>query len=120
MLTGLVLAISLLSATGLVSAANDEPHEYNLYYNDTSYLESFSHSSKQGDLYFQTYYHPFFNQTISFLRQLSDSDALGQQCRASLKRWTQGIEAGELWAIKFLESTGLTVTGKLIGNVLTF
>lgn len=92
---------------GLVLAVNAE---YNLYFNDTTYLESYS------DNYFQTYYHPFFNQTIGFLRNLSDSTALSPQCRGSLARWTQGIETGEAWAIKLLESTGRTIGGKLTGD----
>lgn len=117
LLTSLVLVTSLVLNIDLVSAANKEPHEYNLYFNDTSYQDSYVHSSKQGDFYFQAYYHPFsFNKTISFLEYLSDSDLLSHQCRTSLKRWTKGIEAGEIWAIKLLESTGRTVNGKLTGN----
>ena len=105
LLAGLALATRIQSIHG----------EYNFYFNDTTYLESFGSVSPERS-YFRSYYHPLFDQTVGFLKNLSESDALSRPCRSSLERWTRGIEAGELWAVKFLESTGRTITGKLTGD----
>ena len=85
------------------------------YYNDTTYLESL----KNGNTYFQNYYDPLHSESISFLRTLSNSNELNQQCRASLRRWIVGLEDKEIWALKMMEATGKT-NGKLTGLNLNF
>ena len=77
LLTSLVLVTSLVLNIDLVSAANKEPHEYNLYFNDTSYQDSYVHSSKQGDFYFQ--YSSMFPLSSVLLQQ--DHQLLGVSVR---------------------------------------
>ena len=87
------------------------------YYFESAYLEHV----KSGDaIAFQSYYNPWHNQTFDFLRTLSHADELSSRCRSSLNRWLQGLTAKESWALKFLESTGKTVNGRLIGRDLNF
>jgi hypothetical protein len=54
-----------------------------------------------------------FNQTIKFLQRLSNNDEINSQCKNSLRRWLDGIKDSELWALKLLEATGLSINGKL-------
>lgn len=89
------------------------------YYFENAYLEHV----RSGDVFssfFEKYYNPWHNQTFEFLRTLSKSDELNPQCRSSLRRWLHGLEAKEAWALKFLEATGKTVNGRLIGRDLNF
>lgn len=87
-----------------------------LYYNDTPYLEYL----KQDDVYFQSYYDPWHNESIRFLNSLSVSNELRPQCRASLRAWITGIVEKQPWALALLESTGKTIQGKLIGRNVNF
>lgn len=88
------------------------------YYDDGPFMASINDVHLQS--YLQTYYYPWFNQTIEFMRTLSGSSELGEQCRGSLKRWLAGLEEKEAWAIKLLEATGKTLNGKLIGRNINF
>ena len=85
------------------------------YYDDRPYLESIQNS------YFQNaYYNPWHNETIRFLRVLSVSNQLDRPCKSSLRRWLNGLEEKERWAVKFLESTGKTLNGRLVGRNINF
>lgn len=83
------------------------------YFNDTPYLEQIK-NNENG--LFQTYYDPFYNQSIALIRTLSNSNELNQKCRNSLKRWSDAIEDKEAWALKFLDATGKTIDSKLLGR----
>lgn len=86
-----------------------------IYYNDTPFLDHI----KSDDVYFQSYYEPWYNQTIQFLQTLQASTKISQSCRNSLNRWLTGLDEKEAWAIKFLEATGKTVMVNLQGEMLT-
>lgn len=75
---------------------------YCFFYNDTPVIESL----KSGNIYFKNYYNPFLNQTTDFLRTLYKNNEINPGCKSSLKRWIDGIEQSEVWALKFLEATG--------------
>lgn len=96
-----------LSLVGLCSA---------IYYNDTPFLEQI----RSGDVYFQRYYEPWHNESIAFLKSLSVAPEISQPCKGSLRRWLVGLADREEWAIKFLEATGKTLNGKLIGRNANF
>ena len=86
------------------------------YYNDTPFLDHI----RSGDVFFQNYYDPWYNQTFQFLQTLSVSDEISRPCKSSLKRWLVGLDGKEAWALKFLEATGKTMNGKLIGRNANF
>ena len=70
-------------------------------YNDSHLL------SGLRDPHLLNYHNQFlYNETIQFLRLLTESDTVASNCKSSLKRWLIGIERTELWALKFLQSTG--------------
>ena len=87
------------------------------YYFENAYLENVR-SGDQANV--QVYYNPWHNQTLKFLQTLSNADEVNPACRSSLRRWLHGLNVKETWALKFLEATGKTVNGKLIGRDVNF
>lgn len=88
------------------------------FYDDAPYLASINDVHFRD--YLQSYYDPWFTQTIKFMSTLSGSRELSTQCKSSLNRWLTGLEEKEAWAIKLLESTGKTLNGKLVGRNINF
>lgn len=108
------LAVIGLALFGLV-VGHAKASEF--YYFEDAYLDHV----RSGDVSsFENYYNPWGNQTFEFLRTLSTAGELNPRCRNSLGRWLQGLEGKEAWAMKFLEATGRTVNGRLIGRDLNF
>ena len=106
-----VISLALLS----LILGHTEASEF--YYLEDAYLDHV----RSGDVSsFENYYNPRHNQTFELLRTLTEADEINPKCRNSLSRWLQGLEAKEAWALKFLEATGKTVNGRLIGRDLNF
>lgn len=65
-----------------------------VYYNHTTHLTS------MNNLYLKHYYNPIYNQTIDFIRYLSETKELNSECRSSLKKLIHGVSLNEFWALK--------------------
>ena len=77
---------------------------HSFFYNDSALVRGLANRQLFD------YYNRFsYNATIDFLRLLTESDAVAPKCKVSLNRWIAGIEHSELWALKFLQSTGRLV-----------
>ena len=87
---------------------------HGFYYNDSSLITGIKTNEHLRN--FLTLFR--YNETIDFLRLLTESDSIAPSCKSSLKRWISGIERNEMWAWKFLQSTGKSVDGKLVGRDL--
>ena len=109
----LKLLIVICGLFGLL--AGTEAREF--YYYDDAYLQ---HVQSGDAVHFQTYYNPWHNQTFDLLQTFLDSKEINLKCRKSLSRWLNGLKAKEAWALRFLEATGKTVSGRLIGRDLNF
>ena len=72
------------------------------YYNDLAHKSGLRSDRPLLDYYNRN----LLNQTLGFLRLLSNDGQVNAACRSSLKRWLAGIENTEPWALKFLEATG--------------
>lgn len=66
-----------------------------IFYDDSYHL-----SYLTNDAFALNYYHPFYNQTIDFVKLLIQTKSINQQCRSSLKRLITGIEDRDQWALK--------------------
>lgn len=72
------------------------------YYNDSALI-----AGLKTDAYLRNFLNLFHhNETIDFLRLLTENDSIAPNCKSSLKRWITGIERSEGWAWKLLQSTG--------------
>ena len=108
-----VFSVLSLALFGLIVNTEASP----FYYFESTYLDHV----RSGDVSsFESYYNPRHNQTFELLRTLSAAGEINPRCRNSLSRWLQGLEGKEAWALKFLEATGKTVNGRLIGRDLNF
>ena len=67
---------------------------------NSAYFDDKPHLEYMKNDFAKNYYHPFYNQTISFVEKLTQINQLNQQCRTGLARLIAGVLDNEFWALK--------------------